>query len=137
MVVGVGIPRSVDLEWPGGLATIGVAQVRENAAVLALELLDRIERAGEQPRHPRVQRSAGDEQQREAGTGFIITDANGTSFVEFGRSGLPGLLSTHLRRGGCRRDRIHARCLLELSQHVSVSHVFRFTPAESSRTTIG
>src|SRR5215510_2636284 len=84
MVVGMGIPRPVDLERTGGLATIGVAQVRENAAVLALELLDWIEWAGEQTGHPRVQRSAGDEQQREAGTGLIITDADGTSFIELG-----------------------------------------------------
>ena len=43
MVVGVGIPRPVDLERAGGLAAIGVAQVRRDAAVLALELLDRVE----------------------------------------------------------------------------------------------
>src|SRR5215467_7750455 len=84
MVVRMGIPGPIDLERPGGLATIGVAQVRENAAVLALELLDRIERAGEQPRHPGVQRSTGDEQHREAGAGLIIADTDGTSFVELG-----------------------------------------------------
>src|SRR5262245_63857273 len=100
MVVGVGIPRPVDLEWAGGLATIGVTQIRENAAVLALELLDRIERAGDQTGHPRVQRSAGDEQQRKAGTGLVIADADGASFVELGSSALPCLLSKHLRRRG-------------------------------------
>jgi predicted NBD/HSP70 family sugar kinase len=44
MVVGVGIPGPVDLERAGGLAAVGVAQVRRDAAVLALELLDRVER---------------------------------------------------------------------------------------------
>ena len=37
MVVGVGIPRPIDLERAGGLAGIGVAQVGGDAAVLALE----------------------------------------------------------------------------------------------------
>src|SRR3954469_6915066 len=109
MVVGMGIPRPIDLEWARGLATIGVAQVREDAAILALELLDRIERTGEQACHPRVQCSAGDQQQREAGTGLIITNTDGTSFVELGSSALPCLLSKHLRRRGRWRDRIHCR----------------------------
>ena len=44
VVVGVGVPRPVDLERAGGLAAIGVAQVRRDAAVLALELLHGVER---------------------------------------------------------------------------------------------
>ena len=46
LVVGVGVPGPVDLERAGGLAAVGVAQVRRDAAVLALELLDRVERRG-------------------------------------------------------------------------------------------
>src|ERR1700686_3085955 len=46
MVIGISIPRPVDLERAGGLAAIGVAQVREDAAVLSLELLDRVKRPG-------------------------------------------------------------------------------------------
>ena len=42
MVIGIGIPRPVDLERAGRLAGIGVAQVRVDAAVLSLELLDRV-----------------------------------------------------------------------------------------------
>jgi hypothetical protein len=42
LVIGVGIPWPVDLERPGGLPGIGVAQVGRDAAVLALELTDRI-----------------------------------------------------------------------------------------------
>src|SRR5262245_41592306 len=115
MVVSMGIPRPVDLKWTGGFATVGVAQVRENAAVLALELLDRIERAGEQTGHARVQRSTGDEQQRKAGTGLTIADAHGTSFVELGSSALSCLLSKHLRP--CRHwcDRIHVGVSLALT----------------------
>src|SRR5262245_13574879 len=44
MIIGIGIPRPIDLERAGGLAVIGVTHVREDAAVLSLELLDRIKR---------------------------------------------------------------------------------------------
>ena len=43
LVVGVGVPGPVDLERAGGLAAVGIAQVRRDAAVLSLELLDRVE----------------------------------------------------------------------------------------------
>src|ERR1700693_1814084 len=62
---------------------MGVAQVESDAAVLALELLDRVEgriTAGE-ARDRRVQSAAGDEQQRETGTGLLEVDANGAFFV--------------------------------------------------------
>jgi hypothetical protein len=39
---------------------------------------------GGKTRHLRVQSAASDEQQREAGTGLLIGDANGASFVELG-----------------------------------------------------
>src|SRR6478736_4471615 len=76
MVVGVCIPRPVDLERAGGVAATGVAQVRRDAAVLPLELLDRIKRrtAGEAGDR-RVQSSAGNEQKRKAGTGLLEVDA--------------------------------------------------------------
>ena len=52
LVVGVRVPGPVDLERAGGLAAVGVAQVHRDAAVLVLELLDRVERraAGEEAR---------------------------------------------------------------------------------------
>src|SRR5439155_7814092 len=122
MVIGICIPRPFDLERAGGLAAVGVAQVRRDAAVLSLELLDRVEGiAAGQAGDRRVQPPAGDEQQREAGTGLLIVDANGASFVEgHGNSSLPGLLSNHAWRCGHRRrrgarfqylasDRIHNR----------------------------
>ena len=43
LIVGVEIPRPLDLERAGGLTSIGVAQVERNAAVLAAKLLHRIE----------------------------------------------------------------------------------------------
>jgi hypothetical protein len=41
LVIGIGFPRPVDLDGAGGLAAGGVAQVRRDAAVFSLELLDR------------------------------------------------------------------------------------------------
>src|SRR5678815_3749067 len=102
MVIGIGIPRPVDLERAGGLAAIGIAHVRENAAVFSLELLDRIERpAAFQAGDRRIQSPAGNEQQREAGTGLLIGDANGAFFVQrHGSSSLPNLLTKHSPRCG-------------------------------------
>src|SRR3984893_15024313 len=122
MVIGICIPRPVDLERAGGLAVGGVAQVRRDAAVLSLELLDRVKgTAAGQAGDRRVQSPAGDEQQREAGTGLLIADANGAFFVEgHGSSSLRSLPTKYPRRRGhrrCRRprfqylasDRIHNR----------------------------
>src|SRR5215831_18017466 len=120
MVVGVCIPRPVDLERAGGLAVIGIAQVRRDAAVLSLELLDRVKGAACQGGNRRVQSPTGNEQQREAGTGLLKVDANGAFFVEACGSSLRSLLSKHARRCGHRRrrgagcqyitsDRIHNR----------------------------
>src|SRR5207249_4404685 len=62
---------------------IGVAHIREDAAVFSLELFDRIKRsAAHQAGDRRVQSPAGDEQQREAGAGLLVLDANGAFFVE-------------------------------------------------------
>jgi len=125
MVIGVGIPRPVDLERAGGLAAVGVAQIRRDAAVLSIELLDRVEGAAAgQAGDRRVQSAAGDEQQREAGAGLLIVDANGAFFVEgAGGPSAPGLLRKHARRRRHHRrrgtrfqyfasDRIHHRVLL-------------------------
>src|SRR5215475_3521138 len=102
MVIGIGIPRPIDLERTGGLTVIGVAHVREDTAVLSLELLDRIKRpAAFQARDRRVQSPAGDEQQRKARTGLLILDANGAFFIErHGSSSLPTLLTKHAPRYG-------------------------------------
>src|SRR5437867_5009661 len=106
MVIGIGIPGPIDLERAGGLAAIGVAHVREDAAVFSLELLDCIKRsAAFQAGDRRVQSPAGDEQQREAGTGLFILDANGAFFIErHGSSYLSNLLTKYSPRSG------HHRC---------------------------
>src|SRR6266536_299225 len=96
MVIGIGIPRPIDLERAGGLTATGVAHVREDAAIFSLELFDRIKRsAAHQPGDRRVQSPAGDEQQREAGAGLLVSDANAAFFVErHGSSSLFSLLQT-------------------------------------------
>src|SRR3981189_3216751 len=87
MVVGVGIPRPVDLDRAGGLPARGVAQVRCDAAILSLELLNGVERrvAGEEG-YGGVQSPAGKQHQRETGPGLLIPDANGAFFVDLARS---------------------------------------------------
>src|SRR5437870_12211689 len=102
MVMCIGIPRPIDLERAGRLTAIGVAQVREDAAVFSLELFDRIKRsAAFQEGDRRVQSPAGNEQQRKAGTGLLVLNANGAVFVErHGSSPLSTLLTKHSSRCG-------------------------------------
>src|SRR2546426_12244438 len=102
LVVGIGFPGPVDLDRAGGLATGGVAQVRRDAAVVLLELLDRI-KGGRKRSYRRVQSPAREQQQREARTGLLIVDANWASFIKLARSRFVRLLSKYARRGGpCR-----------------------------------
>ena len=49
LVVGKRVPGAVDLERAGRLTAVGVAQVGRDAAVLALELSDRVERDSVRP----------------------------------------------------------------------------------------
>src|SRR4029450_4387023 len=80
LVVGVGIPGPVDLERAGGLARRCIAQVVGDAAVLVAELPDAVEGriAAGDTRDVRIQPAAGDQEQREAGAGFLVVDANGS-----------------------------------------------------------
>ena len=83
VVVGVGVPRPIDLERAGGLAAIGVAQVGADAAELVLELRERVEGiAVVEQGGRRVQAAAGDEQQREARALFLVADADRPFLVE-------------------------------------------------------
>src|SRR3979490_1568915 len=82
MVVSVSVPWAVDRERTGGLAAIGVAQVGRDDAVLALELVERVEGVGREARDGRVQPAAGDDQQRKAGAGLFVIDANVAFFIE-------------------------------------------------------
>src|SRR5262245_50438898 len=82
MVVGIGVPRPVDLKGPRGLATLGVAHIGRDHTKLALELVEWVERMGREPRDRRVEPAAGDDQQRKAGAGLFVMDANLASFTE-------------------------------------------------------
>src|SRR5262245_64886790 len=77
MVIGIGVPRSIDLERPEGLAARCVAQVGRDTAVLVLEFLDRVERRP--VRHEvdgRVLTPAGDDEQGEAGAVLLVVNAD-------------------------------------------------------------
>ena len=112
MIIGVRIPRPVDLERPLDCPALALRKSASMQAEFVAELRNRVEGAGDQARHPRGRSLAGDEQQRKTRAGFLIGDANGAFFVELGRS-LPDLLSgKHLRRCSHRalRRRLSACC---------------------------
>src|SRR5262249_21018588 len=44
LIVGIGLPRPVDLDGTNRLATGGIAQIRRDTTVFSLELLNRVER---------------------------------------------------------------------------------------------
>src|SRR6266851_4166634 len=101
LVVGVGIPRPVDLDRASGLAAGGVAQVRRDAAILSLELLNGVEgRVAGEEGYGGVQSPAGKQHQREAGPGLLIVDTNVAFFVELASSSFARLLSKCARQGG-------------------------------------
>ena len=66
----------------GRLAAIGVALVHRDAAEVVLERLHRVEHGGRPIADPRVQAAAGGDQQREAGAGLLVADADVAFFVE-------------------------------------------------------
>src|ERR1700693_1964972 len=110
LVVGVGIPRPVNLDGTGGLAAGGIAQVRRDAAILSLELLNGVEgRVAAEEGYGGVQSPAGKQHQRETGPGLLIVDTNGAFFVELASSSIARLLSKCARQGGRCRGR-GARC---------------------------
>src|SRR5271169_1297328 len=82
MVVGIGVPRPIDLKRTGGLPTLGVAQVGRDNAKLALELVEWVESVQREPGDRRVEPAAGDYQQREVRADLFVMDANLASFTE-------------------------------------------------------
>src|SRR5216684_3682032 len=82
MVVSKGVPRPVRFERPGGLAALGVAQIGRDDAELPLELVERVERVGREARDRRIEPTARDHQQREAGASLFIMDANVAFLIE-------------------------------------------------------
>jgi len=122
LVVGVGIPRPVDLDRAGGLAAGGVAEVRRDAAILSLELLNGVEgRVAGEEGYGRVQSPARKQHQRETGPGFLIIDANGAFFVELASSSFFRLLGKYAWYGGRRRCR-GARCQYGASGRIHDRH---------------
>src|SRR5262249_41023949 len=111
----------------GGLAAGRVAQVGGNAAILALEFLNRVERrvAGEEADR-RVQAAAPKQQEREARPGLLEVDAKRGLFVELPRSPAPRLLSKHPWHGGRGRDR-STRCQQRASLRVHCRRLLALT----------
>src|SRR5205814_6162608 len=100
-VVGVGVPRPVDLDRPRRLAAIGVAQVEGDAAVLVLELGGGVEwRGGRVLRvgNRRVQPAAGNDQQRKTGADVFVINPHIAFFIE--RHGISLLSERHSRTSG-------------------------------------
>ena len=83
LVIGICIPRPIDLQRTRRLPTLGISQIHRDAAILALEFLHRIERrAVAQKPDRRVQTPAGDNQQRKPGPGLFVMDSDIAFFVE-------------------------------------------------------
>src|SRR5215471_9501213 len=106
LIVRIRLPRPLNLDRSRGLTARRVAQVRGDAAILALELFNRVERrvAGEE-RNRRVQAAAWKQQERNARPGLLEVNANGALFVELPGSPVARLLSQHAWDGGRRRGR--------------------------------
>src|SRR5262252_8099576 len=83
MVVGISVPRPIDLKRTGGLATLGVAQIGRDNAKLTLALVEWVERVRREPRDRRVEPATGDHQQREARADLFVMDANLASLIEW------------------------------------------------------
>src|SRR5262245_18795658 len=107
MVIGVTVPRPIDLERPRGL-TGRVAQISVDAAELFLECIDRVEGIAaadtrdRRPAHP----TARDEQQRQARARLLVADADLPSLIKASATLAPVRLREQRRRSGhcsCRR----------------------------------
>ena len=107
LVVGVRIPRSIDLQRTGGLPAVGVAQVHRDTAVLAGEFADHVEGrpAVEEVGEDRVQAPTRDQQQREAGAGYVVTDPHIASFIKARTGRFLPVLGESASRGGDRGSR--------------------------------
>ena len=82
LVVGEGAPGVVDRDRAAGLAAVGVALVHRDAAEVVLELLHRVDHRGRPVADAGVQAPTGGDQQREAGAGLLVADADVALFVE-------------------------------------------------------
>src|SRR5687767_7698525 len=76
LVVGKCVPRVGGRNRAGGLAAVRVALIHRDAAKLVLEYLHRVENRSAPIADARVKPAAGDEEQGEAGTSFLITNSD-------------------------------------------------------------
>ena len=83
LVVGEAVPSPLDLEGALRLATIGVPQIERDNAVGVAEFFQWIEGMVCEPRDRRVQPAAGNNQQWEARTRFLVVDLHGTVFIDW------------------------------------------------------
>src|ERR1700686_5099077 len=105
LVVGVGIPRPVNLYRSGGLPAGGVAQIGCDAAILSLEFLNGVEgRVAGEEGYGGVQSPSGKQHQREARPSLlIIVDTNRAFLVELASAAVTRLLSKCVWQSGrCR-----------------------------------
>ncbi len=81
VVVGVGVPGAVDLQWTGGRAARGVAQIRRAHVVRALACVQRVAGVVREAYTRRVQPAARDDQQRRAAraSGVCVAPLRGIS----------------------------------------------------------
>ena len=77
-----GVPRVVHLHRACRFATVGVALVHGDAAEVVLEHLHGVEDGRAPVAQPGVQAAARCHQQREAGAGLLVVDADVSVFVE-------------------------------------------------------
>ena len=82
LVVGEGVPRVLDRHRTGEFAAIGIALVHGDAAEVVLELFHRIDNGSLPVADARIQSAAWDHQQREAGAGLLVANANVTPLME-------------------------------------------------------
>ena len=82
LVVGECVPRILDRNRTGRLAAIGVALVHRDAVEVVFEFLHRVEHCGRPIADPRVQAPAGGDQQRKAGAGLLVADADVAFLIE-------------------------------------------------------
>ena len=82
LVVGEGAPGVVDRDRAAGLAAVGVALIHRDAAEVVRELLHRVDHRGRPVADAGVQAPTGGDQQREAGAGFLIANADVALFVK-------------------------------------------------------
>ena len=82
LIVGERLPGVVDRHGAGGLAAIGVALVHGDAAEIVGERLHRVDHRGRPVADAGVQAATGGDQQREAGAGLLVADADIALVIE-------------------------------------------------------